>query len=179
LLVALSLVRAQEVFEGFELDKAAQLTFERGEIVRRQFVGGTVDALRCEGRHCGHVSMPKSATCTNTFTKDEAGRSWECTASEALPGGYIFDSFDINCELVQGSTRIYHIGSCRLIYTLRHPNAIVDAHDHPETNKLAPTPHPIFWLEVIKTLTPMFVCGFLATAGVIVWLNPRPKSKGY
>lgn len=161
------------VVEGFQLDKTEHMVFHRGTVARFKD-GSLIDALRCEGKHCAHVAMPASVTCTNKFQKDADGLSWQCTASEPLSGGYLFEQFDIGCEPLDESRGFYYVDSCRLVYTLRHPNVLIDEHKHPVVDELTGGA-PSVLTKVTEFIQLSAYISVLVA--VVVWLKSGRKTR--
>lgn len=119
--------RASTDGHSFELGATHSLTFHYGERAIRSR-GPRADQLRCEGKHCSHVSVPDSVVCDNTWERDAFNMPvWQCTAQ--MEGGYVFDKLDISCEAMPNSRTMFLRDSCRLVYTLRHPDPLVENHN--------------------------------------------------
>ena len=108
-----------------DLRATKELVFTQKNRVPR-LNGPALDSLRCEGKHCSHVSTPEAITCVNRF---EPGTlpTWDCTG--VFEGGYKLRWMKITCERQPGESDLYIADSCRLIYTLYHPSPSIENHE--------------------------------------------------
>lgn len=158
--------------EGFLLATVKELVFRRGDTARR-LNGPSLDAMRCEGKHCSHVSVPEAITCINLNKLDQVSLPlWECTG--LFQGGYKLDKLQVTCERMPDSKTLFVKDSCRLVYTLVHPDPAVEGHNEDGQGRS--------WFSDagdVLASTPFLVCfGFVCVAsGISAWMIAKSKSK--
>lgn len=161
-----------------DLDEIDELVFESTKTAAR-IHGPKVDALRCEGKHCSHVSLPPHAICRrNRASKRGEIPRWECEAS--FYGGYKLYGAQVNCDFIPraGSSTTVLKDSCRLVFGLRHPDPAVEGHEEYDSSAKE---CPIQRCTAVNCSLWMFLASMAAMilmGQAMFWFVLRPRMQG-